>query len=93
MTERGKQSRKRPGRRGRLGRREEDPTFAGAVVGFVQAVREMVFGSPPLDAPPDEGGLAGSRVPRRSPDKSGPGSVALAEPIVRDDELEDEAVT
>jgi len=53
-------------RKGRLpGAREEDPVFAGVVVRFAEAVREMVFGPPPEDQPPDDAGMAGSRVPRR----------------------------
>jgi hypothetical protein len=55
--------------------RREDPAFAGVVIGFARAVRRMLFGPPP-----DDEGLAGSRIPRRPPDASGSGSVALAAP-------------
>jgi hypothetical protein len=53
-------------------------------MGFARAVRKVLFG-PPGDEPPDDGGLAGSRVPRRPSDLSGSGSVALAEPIVEEE--------
>ena len=52
-------------------------------MGFARAVRNMMFG-PPRDDPPDDGGRAGSRVPRRPSDLSGSGSVALAEPTANE---------
>jgi hypothetical protein len=71
--------------------RREDPAFADVVIGFARAVRRMLFGPPP-DEPPDDDGLAGSRIPRNPPDASGSGSVALAEPIVAAD-LDEETDT
>jgi hypothetical protein len=76
---------KEPRDRPRRGRRE-DQAFAEVVIGFARAVRRMLFGTPPADeSPPDDDGLAGSRIPRHPPDASGSGSVALAEPVVADD--------
>lgn len=73
-----------PKRRRRRGRKPDtDPAFAEVVAGFAHALRRMILAIPPPDEPLDEGGLAGSRIPRRPPDKSGSGSVALIEP--RDD--------
>lgn len=89
MTEQPRRGRER-NRRQRPTKGEDDPTFAGIVVGFAQAVRKMIFGPPPTDEPPDDGGMAGSRVPRRPPDRSGSGSVALVEPIAADADLEDQ---
>jgi hypothetical protein len=66
--------------------RPQDSAFAEVVFGFARAVRRMLFGTPPPDrSPPDDDGLAGSRVPRHPPDASGSGSVALAEPIAPED--------
>ena len=67
MTEDEKKPRTRRtrGDRQRSGRREEDPAFAGVVVGFAQAVRLMVLGLSPDDGPPDDKGMTGSGVPRR----------------------------
>jgi hypothetical protein len=68
------------GRGRRRAKRTEDPVFAGIVLAFAEVIRRFL-----LPPPPDEGGLAGSRVPRRPPDKSGSGSVALAEPTDEED--------
>jgi hypothetical protein len=92
LTEGEKEPRKRRARRDRQrsSRREEDPVFAGVVVGFAQAVRRMIFGPPPDDAPADDAGTAGSGVPRRPPGYSGSGSVALVEPVTDDSDLDEE---
>jgi len=68
----------------RPGARAKDTVFAGVVVGFAHAVRRLMFGPPPDE--PDDGGLAGSRVPRRPPDHFGSGSVALVEPDADSDD-------
>lgn len=63
---------------------------------FVRAMRRMIFGTPrgevtfippPADDPPDDD-LAGSGVPRRPPNQSGSGSVALVEPGSAEDRVD-----
>jgi hypothetical protein len=69
---------------------ESRSTLEKVIAGFASAVRRMVHRRPPgepgewpqgpadeLLGPDDDSGLAGSRVPRRPPDRSGSGAVAL----------------
>jgi hypothetical protein len=69
---------------------ESRSTLEKVVAGFAAAVRRMTGRRPPGELgewphgpptqpsdPDDDSGLAGSRVPRRPPDRSGSGAVAL----------------
>jgi hypothetical protein len=78
----------------------EGNVFAGIFGRVARAVRRMLFGAPPAEvivpAPPTDeppgGGddMAGSGVPRRPPDQSGSGSVALVEPTVGESGFEEQ---
>ena len=68
---------------------DEGNAFTAIVARIARAVRRMLFGTPrpeviptprASDGPPGGDDMASSGVPRRPPDNSGSGSVALVEP-------------
>ena len=79
----------------------ERNVFTGIIGRVARAVRRMLFGDPPAevmsspppaDKPPGDGDdMAGSGVPRRPPDQSGSGSVALVEPTAGESGFETQA--